>query len=114
MKLSAQDHSVHIDIDIIVVDKPVTVMVPCDSNVNVTFDGEIQESLKDEIAWLYSNTEIGFGMKIRFYKKHLDMMITQSNGLTSEADTDGYDKYGHGTVCTCIALVHRAIHGKGC
>jgi len=85
MKVSAQDHSVHIKDDIIIVDeKPVTVMVTCDSSVNITVAAEVQEKLKDETAWLYLNTEFGFGMKIRFYKKHLDMMITRSDGLTSE------------------------------
>ena len=47
---------------------------------------EVQEIIRDETAWLYINTEFGFGMKIRFYKKHLDMMITNSDELTSGAD----------------------------
>jgi len=42
--------------------------------------------LKDETAWLYLNTAFGFGIKIRFYKKNLDMTITRSDRLTSEVD----------------------------
>ena len=84
--MSAQDHSVDIKDDIIVFDdKLVTVMVTCDSSVNITVVAEAQEKLKDETAWLYLNTEFEFGMKIRFYRKHLDM-ITRSDGLTSEVD----------------------------
>ena len=87
VKVSAQDHSILVDDESIVVDnKPVTVMVYCDSTVNFTVSADAIEKIKDETAWLYLNTEIGFGMKIRFYKKHLDMMITRSDGLTDKAD----------------------------
>jgi len=79
IKISAQDHGIHFNDNIIVIDnKPVTVMVSCDLSVNVTISTEVQENLKDETAWLYLNTECRFGIKIRFYKKHLDM-ITQSD-----------------------------------
>ena len=84
MKASAQDHSIHVDDEIIVVDdKPVTVMMYCDSSVNVTVGADVKEKVKHETAWLYLNTELGFGMKI---KKHLGMMITRSDGLTDEVD----------------------------
>jgi len=61
MKVFAQDHSIHVDDEIIAVDdKPVTVMVYCDSSVNITIGAEVQEKMKDETAWLHLNTEIGF------------------------------------------------------
>ena len=63
MKASAQDHSIHVD--------------------DVTVGADVKEKVKHETAWLYLNTELGFGMKI---KKHLGMMITRSDGLTDEVD----------------------------
>ena len=60
MKASAQDHSIdiHVGDEIIVVDdKPVTVMVYCDSSVNVTVGADVKEKVKHETAWLYLNTE---------------------------------------------------------
>jgi len=45
IKISAQDHGIHFDDNIIVIDdKPVTVMV---SSVNVTISTKVQENLKD-------------------------------------------------------------------
>ena len=86
IQVSARDHSIKVENEHIVVGtKPVMVMI---SNISVTTAvyAEEQDKLKDESAWLYISSDIGFGMKIRFYKKHLDMMITKSDGLTSEAD----------------------------
>ena len=86
-KVSAQDHNVQIgDETVIIKDKPVEVLIASDFNVTTTLSGEVKEVTKDETVWLQLNTEFGFGMKIRFYKKHLDMMITKSDGLTSQAD----------------------------
>ena len=83
----AQDHSIQIsDITVIVKDKPVEILIARDFNITTTHSAEVQEKLKDETVWVYLEAEFGFGMKIRFYKKHLDMMITRSDGLTSEAD----------------------------
>jgi len=50
------------------------------------FNAEVPEIVTSKTASLYLNVEFGFGMKIRFYKKHLDMMITKTDGLTGEAD----------------------------
>ena len=87
VKVSAQDHSVQIgDITVIVKDKPVEILIARDFNITTTHSAEVQKKLKDETAWVYLEAEFGFGMKIRFYKKHLDMMITRSDELTSEAD----------------------------
>ena len=53
--------------------------------VTINVDAHIQTNrLKDESAWLYINTD-GFGIKVRFYKKHLDMFLTKTNGLTKDA-----------------------------
>ena len=87
VKVSAQEHSVHIsDETVIVKDVPVQLKISSDLNVTTTVDDKVQDGVKEKTSWLYLNTEIGFGMKIRFYKKHLDMMITTSDGLTTKAD----------------------------
>jgi len=81
IKVSALDHSVLVgDSLTIVKDKSVTVNVF--KKVTTIIDAHVQTNrLKDESAWLYINTD-GFGIKIRFYKKHLDMFLTETDGLT--------------------------------
>ena len=81
IKVSAVDHSVLVGNSLTVVkDKPVTVSVF--EEVTTTVDTKAQTSrLKDESAWLYINAD-GFGVKVRFYKKHLDMFLTKTDGLT--------------------------------
>jgi len=87
IKVSALDHSIQVGNTSIVVDnKPVTVTVSNGASVTIATDDEVQQTMRDETAWFHINSEIGFGMKIRFYKKHLNMMITKHNGLTSKAD----------------------------
>jgi len=88
VKVSAQDHTLQIGDETVTVNNvPVHVMINSDFTITtkIVYDEE-QEIETDETAWLYLNTEFAFGMKIRFYKKHLDMMITKSDRLTSEAD----------------------------
>ena len=84
VKVSAVDHSVLASNSLTIVkDKPVTVNVF--EKVTISVDPHIQiNRLKDESAWLYINTD-GFGIKVRFYKKHLDMFLTKTNGLTKDA-----------------------------
>ena len=87
IKVSAQDHSIQVgNINIVVDNKPVTVTVSNGASVTIATDDEVQQTMRDETAWFHINSEFGFGMKIRFYKKHLNMMITKHNGLTSKAD----------------------------
>ena len=85
IKVSAQDHSILVGNSLTIVkDKPVTVDVS--NRVSISIDNNIQASvLKDKSAWLYINTNSGFGFKVRFYKKHLDMFLTKTSGLTKEA-----------------------------
>ena len=85
IKVSAIDHSVLVGSSLTIVkDKPVTVDVS--NTVSVNVDANIQTSrLNDESAWLYINTNAGFGMKVRFYKKHVDLFLTKTSGLTKAA-----------------------------
>ena len=84
-KVTAHNHAIQIGDDHIVVsNKPVVVMVTKDCNITVNIGNELK--VDDESAWLNIKTDLGFGMKIRFYKKHLDLMITNSEGLTNKSD----------------------------
>ena len=83
--VSAQDHSVKVDNSITFVkDKPVFVDV---SNgtvaINVNSDSQTANLLKDESAWLYIDTK-DFGIKVKFYKKHLNLFLTKTSGLTND------------------------------
>ena len=84
IKVSASDHSVLVGHSLTVVkDRPVNVDVF--DRVAIKVDPHVQTAnLKDEFAWLNINTN-GFGMKVRFHKKHLDMFLTKTNGLTKDA-----------------------------
>ena len=85
IKVSAQDHSVLVDNSLTIVkNKPVTIQAS--NKVSITVDSHVQANkLKDASAWLYINTK-DFGIKVRFYKKHLDMFLTKTSGLTKDAD----------------------------
>ena len=85
IKVSAIDHSILIGSSFTIVkNKPVTVNVS--STVLIHVDANVQATtLKDESAWLYINTDVGFGMKVKFYKKHLHLFLTNTTGLTKIA-----------------------------
>ena len=86
-KVSAQDHSIKIADQYITMNtRPINIIVSTDYNITVSIGTIEYHEMKDESAWLDIKTDVGFALKIRFYKKHLDMMITRSDGLTSEAD----------------------------
>ena len=84
--VSAQDHSVLVGNSLTVVkDKPVFVdVLNSKVSVDVNINKQTTKLTKDESAWLYINTE-GFGIKVRFYKKHLDMFFTTTSGLSKKA-----------------------------
>ena len=84
IKVSAHDHSVAVGNSLTIVkDKQVTVNVF--NTVSITVDAKLHASgLKDTSTWLYINSE-GFGLKVMFYKKHLDMFLTKTTRLTKEA-----------------------------
>ena len=84
IKVSAQDHSVAVGNSLTIVkDKQVTVNVF--DTVSITVDTKLHPSgLKDTSTWLYINAG-GFGVKVMFYKKHLDMFLTNTTRLTKEA-----------------------------
>ena len=84
----AQDHSIKVNNSITAVkDKPVFVDVSNSTvAININSDSQTSKLMKDESAWLYINTE-QFGIKVRFYKQHLNLFLTKTSGLSS--DTHG-------------------------
>ena len=85
VKISAQDHSVAVESSLTIIkNKPITVQIF--DKVNISIDDNPQNGMtKDSTAWLYIDTK-GFGIKVRFYKKHLDMFLTKTSGFTKEAN----------------------------
>ena len=82
-EVCAKDHSIKVCDELVKIDKnPVIVTISTKYNTSVNFG----TALKDGSALFTIKTDVGFGMKIRFYKKHLDLMITASEGLTKKAD----------------------------
>ena len=82
-EVCAKDRSIKVGDELVKIDKnPVIVTISTEYNISVNFG----TALRDGSALLTIKTDVGFGMKIRFYKKHLDLMITASKGLTKKAD----------------------------
>lgn len=85
VKAFAQDHSV------VAGDSTVTVMNNQQVNLDVTEIVIISVhnvnllDAKNEFGWLSINTNLGFTLKVRFYKQHLDLFFTNTSGLTKEA-----------------------------
>ena len=54
-------------------------------NVTIRVDDNKQDSkIRDDTAWLHINTKVGFSLKVRFYKSHLDLYLTKTSGLTKQ------------------------------
>ena len=81
IKVSAQDRSV------VVGDSTVAVTNNKQVNLDITdvIIISVHTNAKDEFAWLNINTDVGFSLTVRFYKKHLDIFLTDTSGLTKEA-----------------------------
>ena len=86
VRVSAHDHSVSVAEAVTVVkDRPVTIKISKDSNVSIAV-GNVQSDLKkEESAWLNIISDFGFGLQVRFYKKHLNMLLKDTNILTKKA-----------------------------
>ena len=85
VKISALDHSILIaDSHIIVKEHPVIINI-INNSVAITIDTVSANPDHDETAWVRIITDVGFSLKLKFVKKHLDYVITDSSGLTSKA-----------------------------
>ena len=84
-KISALDHSILIDDNFIVVeDHPITITI-YDNNITTRIDAMSVNSVHDETAWVRVITNVGFGLKFKFVKRHVDYIITDTTGLTTDA-----------------------------
>ena len=87
IRVSAQDHSVSVaEVVAVVKDQPVTVKISKYSNVSIAVDANVQSDLrKDESSWLNIISDFGFELQVRFYKKHLNMFLRNTDILTKKA-----------------------------
>ena len=85
VKVSALDHSILVANNFIIVKQyPITINV-INGTVTITVESVGANPDHDETAWVKIITDIGFGLKLKFVKKHLDYVITDSRGLTLKA-----------------------------
>ena len=85
IEISAEDHSVAVGNSITVVkDTPITVNLSTEGVTIKTVD-QSDASEMNEPNWIIINTNLDFDMKIAFYKKHLNMLLTRTSGLTKHA-----------------------------
>ena len=85
VKISALDHSIMIEENLITVgDYPIIVTI-LDNNITTRIGAVGINPVHDETAWVRIATNVGFGLKFKFVKKHLDYIITDTTGLTTNA-----------------------------
>ena len=85
VKISALDHSIVVADSLIFVKQyPVTVNI-VNNTVTTAVETVSSNPAHDETAWVKIITDVGFNLKLKFVKKHLDYAITDSSGLTSKA-----------------------------
>ena len=87
IQVSAQDHSVSVaDAVAVVKNRVVTVKVSKHFDVSIVVDGNVQSDLKrDESALLNIISDFGFELQVRFYKKHLNFFVKNTDILTKKA-----------------------------
>ena len=84
VKISALDHSIFLPDNFIIVKeypRPVTIKI---SNNTVTTIIETVNANPDhdKTPWISLITDVGFSLKFKFVKRHLDYVITDGSGLT--------------------------------
>lgn len=85
IKVSAQDRSVTVTDSTLAVVNNKQVNLDVTETVLISVHNVNLPDGKDKYAWLRINTNLGFGLTVRFYKKHLDMFLTDTSGLTKKA-----------------------------
>lgn len=86
IKLSALDHTITVsDNDINVGSKPITINIVKGSvQMKISSKSTITESL-DETAPISITSDVGFAVKVKFIKSHLNMAIVDTTGLSKKA-----------------------------
>ena len=83
VKISALDHGIQISDGFITVKEyPVTINT-INNTVTTTVETVSTNPDHGETAWVTIMTDVGFSLKFKFVKRHLDYVITDSSGLTS-------------------------------
>ena len=84
-RISALDHSIiTADRHITIKEYPVIINI-INNTVTATVEAVSANPDHDETAWVRIITDVGFGLKLRFVKRHLDYVLTDSSGLTLNA-----------------------------
>ena len=88
IKASALDHTISVSGNVIDIrNKPITITIEKGSvQFEISGESSMAESL-DQTAVVNIVSDVGFAAKIKFVKKHLDMAIS---------DTSGLSKWAHG------------------
>ena len=85
VRVSAMDHSILIAGSLVIVKEyPITINVT-KNTVTATVETVSAKPNHDETAWVEIITDVGFTLKLKFVKKHLDYIITDCKGLTPQA-----------------------------
>ena len=86
IKLSALDHSVTVSDNFINVGtKPITItIIKGSAQIKISSEVSVTESL-DETAPIMIKSDLGFAVKVTFVKRHLNMAITDTTGLSKKA-----------------------------
>lgn len=84
IKVSAQDRSVVVGDSTVAVTNNKQVNLDITDVIIISVHTVNLPNAKNEFAWLNINTDLGFSLTVRFYKKHLDMFLTNTSGLTKE------------------------------
>ena len=86
IKLSALDHSVNVSGNVInISNKPVTITIINGTvKMEISSETSITESL-EETAYISIKSDIGFAVRMKFVKRHLDMAISDTTGLSKKA-----------------------------
>lgn len=86
IKLSALDHSVTVSDNIINVgNKPITItIIKGSAQIEISSETAVTESL-DETAPIKIVCDVGFAVKVTFVKRHIDMVISDTTGLSKNA-----------------------------
>ena len=86
IKLSALDHSISVSDNFINVGtKPITItIIKGSTQIKISSEVSVTESL-DETAPIMIKSDLGFVVKVTFVKRHLNMAITDTTGLSKKA-----------------------------
>ena len=84
VKISALDHSISVADSLITVKNYPIIIKIINSTVTTIIEGAPVSTNPSETAWIKIFTDINFSLKLKFVKYHLDFVITDSSGLSTQ------------------------------